>query len=273
MDIGICNLNQKFGENANTLYSGQGFRGHPGIDISCGYGTPVHSPVDGIISSLYQVEHPASDGYTMIAIMVQTGVEIGEFIIGHVSEIDVKIGDTIIAGQIVGKEGNKGPVYSGNGLVTLAQQAAGNHEGAHRHYQWRVVGRKTKVNFGNPLIYTCITHPTYLETAAYRDSHGYYYELYDHENGYAGCTDWSAPLFQRNLYLGSHGYDVILLQRALINYGATFTPNDGWFGPQTLTWLMKFQEAHGLISAPVCGPQTRAILNTMYPCVGSQFIA
>lgn len=272
MNLGTCYEGQGYAANANPLYKGSGLKGHSGLDINCGYGSVIHSPVNGTVFSTYEVSRPASDGYTMIAILVETGLEIGEFQIGHVSEIDVKIGDVVTIGQPIGKEGNKGPVYSGNRLITLAEQNAGNHEGAHRHYQWRPVGAKNQRMTGVPCLAQNITYPDHVINSIYRDAQGFVYEMYNHENGYDGCVDWSLPLFSRNLYLGSHGYDVLLLQRALIKFGAMFAPNGGWFGPQTLMWLMKFQEAHGLTPAPVCGPGSRAILNTLYPCLGVQFI-
>lgn len=266
-----CYEAQGFAENANPFYKGDGLKGHPGLDVHCGYGSPIVSPVNGIVSSTYEVSRPAADGYTMIAIIVETALEIGEFQIGHVSEIDVKIGDKVTIGRVIGKEGNKGEVYSGNRLITLAEQRAGNQEGSHRHYQWRVVEKKNDRMTGVPCLAQCLTYPDHVENKIYRDEQGMLYEIYDHENGYAGCTDWSQPLFNRNLSLGSSGYDVFLLQKALVKFGATFTPNHGYFGPGTLYWTMKFQMANGLISAPQCGPKTREILNNMYPCIGSQF--
>lgn len=267
----ICSRAQGFGENANPFYKGVGLRGHPGVDVHCGYGSPILSPVSGIVSSTFAVERPAADGFTMIAILVETELEIGEFQIGHVSEIDVKIGDHVTIGQLIGKEGNKGEVYSGNRLITLADQRAGNHEGSHRHYQWRVVSKKNDKMTGVPCLAQCITYPDHVENGLYRDAQGFLYEMYNHENGYAGCTDFTAPLFPRNLSFGSHGYDVFLLQKALVKGGATFTPN-GWFGPQTLYWVTQFQRSNGIPATGYVGVLTRAFLNKKYPCLGAQFI-
>lgn len=267
-----CYQAQGFGSNPNPLYNGEGIKGHPGIDIHCGYGSPIISPVNGLVFSTFQPERPATDGYTKIAIYVETDLEMGEFEIGHVSEIDCKIGDRVTIGQVIGKEGNKGPVYSGDTLITLAQQAAGNHDGSHRHYQWRPVGAKNARMTGVPCLSQNITYPDHVTNGVWHDANGMVAEMYDHANGYDGCVDWTAPLFSRNLYPGMSGYDVFLLQKALIKFGATFTPNHGTFGPSTLYWLMKFQSAHGLIPAPVCGPGTRAILNTAYPPLGATFI-
>lgn len=271
MNIGTCYEGQGFSENANPYYHGHDLLGHPGVDINCGYSSVIHSPVSGIVSSTFETERPAAGGYTMIAIIVETELEIGEFQIGHVSEIDVKIGDRVTVGQPIGKEGNHGIVYSGNRQITVAEQNAGVHDGHHRHYQWRVVAKKNDKMTGVSCLAQCKTFPNHVENGLYRDAQGLLYEMYDHDNGFAGCTDWSLPLFNRNLYVGSNGYDVFLLQKALVKFGATFTPNS-WFGPQTLYWLMKFQLAYGLSPAPVCGPGTRAILNKKYPCLGVQFI-
>lgn len=267
-----CYPAQKFGENANPLYAGNGLKGHSGFDVHCGYGSTILSPVSGKVFSTFQPERPATDGFTMIAILVETELEIGEFQIGHVSEIDVKIGDTVTIGQPIGKEGNKGPVFSGNRLVTLADQRNGNHEGSHRHYQWRPVQTKNTRMTGVPCLSQNITYPDRVTNGVYRDEQGFVYEVYDYKNGYVGCVDWTAPLFPRNLSFGSSGYDVFLLQKVLVKGGATFTPN-GWFGPQTLYWVIQFQRSNGIPATGFCGPITRAFLNKKYPCLGSSFVA
>jgi hypothetical protein len=88
------------------------------------------------------------------------------------------------AGDVIAKEGNHGTVYSGNILITPAMQAAGDHRGSHRHYQKR------------PVIRTLTPKGQMLATAngPYRDEVGFYYQVYDYDNGFNGCLDWSKPL-------------------------------------------------------------------------------
>lgn len=249
-----CYEAQGFGGNANPTYSGIGLLGHPGIDEHCGYGTPIKALASGKVFSLYPVDHPASDGYTAIMTLCSTPLEDFEFLYGHVSEIDVQIGDVVNAGDVIGKEGNHGPIYSGNRLITLAEQAAGNHEGSHRHYQKRPVLKTRKLN-GVALNNGQGVNP---------DAYGFYYQVYAPNNGYAGCVDWTVPLFNRNLFVGASGYDVFLLQRALVLEGyATFTPT-GNFGPMTLAAVISYQKANNLPATGYCGLLTRARLNWRY---------
>lgn len=255
MNIGPnCNQAQGFGQNFNPSYHGGGLLGHSGLDFNCGYGSPIQALASGVVYSTYPIEAPASDGYTAVFTISETPLETFEFSYGHVSEIDCTLGQQVKAGDVIAKEGNHGTVYVGNQLITLAMQAAGNHEGHHRHYQKRpVIKTKTLSDF-------CLAN-TY---GYYRDKEGYYYKVYDHENGFAGCVDWTAPLFTRPLGLFSSGYDVFLLQKALVLEGfATFTPT-GYFGLLTRAAVQAYQAAHSLEQVGNVGPLTRASLNRTY---------
>jgi hypothetical protein len=163
-------------------------------------------------------------------------------------------------GDIIAKEGNHGEVYSGNILITLAMQAAGGHDGHHRHYQKRPV-IKTK-NLDD------VIKNMGLSTAQgwYKDADGYYYQTYDYFNGFNGCVDWSLPLFNRDLDKGATGYDVYLLQKALV-LEVGFDPINciGTFGPLTAAAVVALQQKHGISpTAQRVGPATRAYLNGVY---------
>jgi hypothetical protein len=249
-----CDEGQGFSQNLNPSYHTGGLIGHTGIDVACGYGTPVAALADGLVYSTFPAEHPASDGYTAVFSIVQTPLELFEFSYGHVSEIDCAIGQQVKAGDIIAKEGNHGTVYSGNVLITPAMQAAGDHRGAHRHYQKR------------PVIKTQQLRGVGLQTASgiYRDEGGYYYQVYDYNNGFNGCVDWTRPLFARELGILSSGYDVLLLQRALIREGfADFQPT-GYFGLLTRAAVKRLQLAHAIPETGYVGPLTRAYLNWRY---------
>jgi peptidoglycan hydrolase-like protein with peptidoglycan-binding domain len=249
-----CAEGQGFGKNFNPSYHDGGLLGHTGIDVNCGWASPIEALCDGIVYSTYPIEHPASDGYTAVFTLCETPLEVFEFSYGHVSEIDCQIGQQIKKGDVIAKEGNHGTVYSGNTLITLAMQAAGDHDGHHRHYQKR------------PCIKTRQLSGTSIQDAqgTYRDAEGYYYQVFDHNNGFAGCIDWTQPLFPRDLSYGMSAYDVYLLQKAIVLEGCgTFTPN-GNFGPATLAGTKALQTKHGISATGFCGPLTRGYLNNVY---------
>lgn len=254
-DIGAsCVEGQGFGQNYNPLYHAGGLLGHTGIDINCGWASPIAALCSGIVYSTYPIEAPAADGYTAVFTLVETPLETFEFSYGHVSEIDCILNQQVKAGDIIAKEGNHGEVYSGNTLITLAMQAAGDHDGHHRHYQKRPV-IKTKTPGNNQFL---------VNTWGAYTQDGYYFQVYDFNNGFNGCVDWTKPLFTRALFLGTSGYDVYLLQKALVLEGyGSFAPT-GFFGVLTLAAVMKYQTAKGLSPVGSVGPLTRASLNGTY---------
>ncbi len=251
-----CTLGQAFGGNQNTFYAGQGLKGHPGCDEHCGYGTDIASYVDQFIYTLYPVGAPANDGYTAIFGIVETDLEVFEWIEGHVSRIDVSIGDSVKKGQVIGAEGNHGVVYQGPELITLAMQAAGDHRGSHRHIQKRPLNKVRLTSVSKQYLRT-------RDRVPYRDDNGFYYEIVMPYNGYAGCVDPLAPLFPRDLFVGRTGYDVLLLQRAMCHRGYLSQENCiGTFGPKTAAAVIKYQAWYGINPMlGYCGPRTRAVLN------------
>lgn len=248
-----CQLGQPFGVNFNPSYHAGGLLGHTGRDYNCGYGSPIASLCNGLVYSTYPIEKPANDGYTAVFTLVETPLETFEFSYGHVSEIDCTIGQQVKVGDIIAKEGNHGTVYVGNTLITLAQEQAGDHDGHHRHYQKRpVIKSKTLNGHG-------------LQTAdGMFMQDGYYYQVYDYENGFNGCVDWSQPLFNRNLSLGSNGYDVYLLQKALIREGYATFNSTGFYGLLTRAAVQRYQKAKGFDQVGSVGPLTRQALNQTY---------
>lgn len=246
----VCPLQQGFGESPASY---DPLKGHPGRDTACGYGSVVLSPVKGIVYSMYTPEKPARDGYTAVYILCRTKLETFEFSIGHLSKIYVKVGDTVDVGTPLGEEGNKGFVFAGNKRITLEMQKAGSKEGAHRHNQKRVV-----MEVITPGKLKCLrTAKGYYRSP---ETNNYYAHALD--NGFASCTDYSKPLFDRPLKRGDRGYDVKLLQRAL----GISMPTE-YFGIETETALRAFQQAHIAVVGAVTGslgPKTRAVLNATY---------
>lgn len=248
----LCAFEQGFGGELANAYRKLGLLGHPGIDTACGYGTPIHSPVTGIVTSTYTPEHPASDGYVGVYILVETALEIFEYCIGHMSEVDVKPGDQVKVGDLLGREGNSGYVFAGNEQITVAMQKAGDRRGSHRHNQKRIVYLSE---------FTDGTQH-FLEGANGRlttPDKKYFYRWVLPANGYNSCVDFSLPLFNADMTFGNQNYHVGLLQKAL---GVEQT---GYFGAKTQAALQDFQQKHGVSpSTGFCGPKTRAVLNTLY---------
>ncbi len=247
-----CATQQGFGSNFNNAY--RPLLGHPGIDTLCGYGTDIVSPVNGIVFSTYTPYKPASDGYTAIYIFCQNKLETYEYNIGHCSEIYVKPGDVVKKGQVIGKEGNHGLVYVGDTKITLEMQKSGDHRGSHRHNQKRPLEAVKWPPKAIPVIRN--------DKGIWQSPGGQIWGYAMPQNGYNGCTDFTKPLFGRDLFFGVRGYDVKLLQRALD------LPEDlqtGFFGMKTLAAVSSFQNQNGLSPiAGYCGVKTRGILNAMF---------
>lgn len=89
---------------------------HQGIDIAVPRGTPVHAPAEGVVTfagwkgdygKMVELDH--GTGYTTR--------------FGHLSQIDVEIGDRVMKGQIIGEVGS-----------------TGRSTGPHLHYEVRFKG-------------------------------------------------------------------------------------------------------------------------------------
>ena len=250
----ICSVTQSFAQNANDLYKKNGLKGHNAIDSSCGYGSNITSKVSGKVVGLWTPQNPApSDGYTAIYILCTTKLETFEWCTGHPSEILIDKGARVEKGQLIGKEGNKGSVYYGGIKITLKMQKAGDRRGSHRHDQKRPVRLVAKRRNGFK----------YLQygDGYLRSPSGMYYE-YAIDNDFAGCVDWTKPLWNRDIHVGITGYDVELLQRAL---GLPPEYQTGYFGLKTQDAVAKFQKEVGLSpTAGYVGPKTRGVLNLQY---------
>lgn len=257
-----CSLAQGFGANANPSYAGVGLKGHTGVDLACGYGTPIHSPFDMYVYKVLTVANPSNDGtgFTGVFAIVDNGIECFEYLIGHCAP-SVAVGQLVHAGDVIGTEANHGTVYGANGLVTLAQQKAGSHDGSHRHNQKRPV---MKVQHTQPGFSYLDNYSDNRAGSNYRDVSGNYYQVWDYGNGYNGCVDPTKSVFQRDLTIGASGYDVYVLQRLLVQQGATFAPT-GYFGILTQAALAKLQAYIGLHpDVGYFGPLTRAAVIHTY---------
>jgi murein DD-endopeptidase MepM/ murein hydrolase activator NlpD len=179
-----CTTTQNFGGNANPLYAGYGLKGHPGTDIACGYGTDILCPCNGVVYKIIDDKHPANDGTGYWAIFIITEFEgnVYEYCVGHVSRVDVAVGEFVSMGKVIGAEGNHGEVYAGGVKITKEMQDAGDKRGSHRHHQLRLLNKTKFYDGKKPKL-------TQYPGGAYIDKDGFNYEIPLWTNGYNGCVD------------------------------------------------------------------------------------
>lgn len=235
-DLDGCKICQGFGENPATYAP---LKGHPAIDAQGGYGSLIHSPVDMFIYKVLTVARPSNDGsgFTGVFGIIDDGIECYELLIGH-CDPSASEGQYVKKGDAIGTEANHGRVYEGGIPITLAMQVAGDKRGSHRHIQKRAIFKSAS-----------ISQPALSEhsdlAGTYRDVDGFYYPIFDYENGYHGCIDPTGSVFKRDLTLGAEGYDVYVLQRILLKLGFAkgFGSPTGFFGSLTRAALGRYQAA------------------------------
>lgn len=220
-----CTLQQGFGQNV-TSYAP--LLGHPAIDNSCGYGTPIHSYWDS--EYVYKVlgkDRPANDGsgFTGVFTIVEQDGLVFEFLYGHCNPT-VFVGQTITKGTVIGTEANNGEVYSKGFRITLDMQRSGDRRGSHRHDQARKL-RKDKVVQPNT---------TYLSAVGggyYQDSSLSYYAIPDYKNGFNGCFDWTKipPKEFTNMMFAVRDYQV---SKGILDFKYETNPQNIKIGPKTL---------------------------------------
>lgn len=254
-------ITQPFAANYTSANVNAGLRGHTGVDEVGGYGAPYHCKHEQeYVYKVLDKENPSYDGsgFTGVFTIVDNGIEVFEFLYGH-GDPCVKVGDTIHKGDVVMTEANHGEVYSGNTRITLAMQQAGDKRGSHAHNQKRILYKTKEFMEGNTRIY--ITD----NKGFYKDKEGYYYYIPFYKNGYSGCVDFMAPLFQRNLMLGMSGYDVKCLQNFLKTRGfLVIDETTQYFGTMTRKALSDFQKANNIFPTfGFFGEKTRTLINNI----------
>ena len=87
---------------SQRILNGQPRRPHLGLDIAAPEGTPIVAPVDGKVA----LTHPGMffNGKTII---IDHGLHLSSIFI-HLSEIFIRVGDTVKKGQVIGKIGKTG---------------------------------------------------------------------------------------------------------------------------------------------------------------------
>lgn len=175
-------LSQGFAQNANISYARDGLVGHTAQDYGVPYGTQIPCSADNSYCySLMNDKNPDPMRYRAVFTLVETKTGVYEISYGHCSEMTAEVGKTYKAGDIIGRIGNTGTVFSGNHEVTKEEKLAGSHAGAHLHGpQVRPVKKVTKITKGKIYLY---------DQNGRLNIDGYYFEVLNYENGTNGTVD------------------------------------------------------------------------------------
>ena len=178
-------ISQWFGQNANAWYKKHNLLGHTGIDIVQKYGKNIYSAIGD--EYVYKVLEPTDpDRFTAVYTLAVTDMGIIEVCYGHLSKIDVFVGDIIPKGLKIGEEGNYGEVYTNGIRVSRADKIAGSRAGSHLHFQIRPVGLVSGIVKGEHYLRNKNGSRARLE--------GQYLHILNKDNGYNGNIN-PAPYF------------------------------------------------------------------------------
>lgn len=124
------NISQFYGENpalyrANVCHSGECMQGHNGLDIVAPWGTPIYAVEGGIVADAKDT--PTGYGKHIRILSEHDLGRKREWTYGHLSRIDVQIGDRVEEGQQIGLMGNTGFVVSGATPYWQHNPYAGTH--------------------------------------------------------------------------------------------------------------------------------------------------
>jgi murein DD-endopeptidase MepM/ murein hydrolase activator NlpD len=163
---------------------------HTGVDYFNGYGSPVISDNYGIVYKIALAKDSASGWQGVYYLCPDDKYGWVEVCQGHLSKINVKVGDLVRENQVVGLEGNKGEVYENGVRITKAMQEAGDKRGSHVHEQFRPLTKVAKRKSTKHYINTSDGKP-------YQDKSGNYYEI-TFTNDTRGCVNPYEFLVQKN---------------------------------------------------------------------------
>lgn len=187
----INTIDNPFGPAAGVLlayYETLGIKGHPGIDFNVPWGTPIPCAIgNSVVSALLSQDNPNLMAFRAVNTIYEDETGCYEIQYGHVSSMNVKIGQTLNQGDVVANVGNTGDVFTEtDGVLTEVSEAsklAGSHAGAHLHFQVRIIVKELATgqidaskHYLNDGIGELILD-------------GYRYYVPEWDNGYDGCVD------------------------------------------------------------------------------------
>ncbi len=89
---------------AQRVYNGEKGSFHAGIDLAVPQGTPIRAPADGVV-----LLTASGDPFTLEGHLLMIGHGMGlDSAFLHLSHIDVKVGDVVRQGQVIGESGMTG---------------------------------------------------------------------------------------------------------------------------------------------------------------------
>ena len=232
----LGDITQFFGENPALYAQCCGMSGHNGLDIVRSHGTPIMCVETGKVVEVKD----DSGGYGK---HVKILSENNEWVYGHLSRIDVVLGQTVASGGQIGLLGNTGFVVSGATPYWKFNPYAGSHLHLGRRpcKKWESGSWNLSYSTGDRAIL-----------------------LSDYENGFKGSTDplpefvtQETPQFKftKNLSFGMRDSEVTELQKYL---GVIQT---GYFGWLTFSAVLRWQYANKLPVTGYFGKMSRAIAN------------
>lgn len=125
--IGNYKVSQLFGKNP-AMYQQFGWKGHNGTDFACPTNTKLISCVDGIVTTAFN--NIGGWGYHLY---IWDKVQNIMVIYAHLKELNVKVGDKVKIGQLIGLSDN-----------------TGNSTGPHLHFgTYKVDGNGNKIDLNN----------------------------------------------------------------------------------------------------------------------------
>ena len=132
----IGSITQNFGENPALYMAAVGIKSHNGIDIIAPWGTPVYAVTDGVVVETKTEQ----SGFGMHVRFLSAKQE---WTYGHLSRIDVKGGQKILAGQQIGLMGNTGFVVSDVNALGYWVKGSNKYSGTHLHLSCRDYSNRT----------------------------------------------------------------------------------------------------------------------------------
>jgi murein DD-endopeptidase MepM/ murein hydrolase activator NlpD len=193
---------------------------NPGTDYVVGVGTPVVAVADGSVADI--VTTISGAGGRMIYLEFYSGHN-ADYL--HLSRIDVKKGDLVKQGQVIGLSGASG-------------KGSERGYGPHLHFSFRYGGKHLSGG-GNEDYEAFIAKQEPVAEAP---------------KAKATAKAKPAPVTRATVHAGRTGEDVKYLQTKL---GITA---DGIFGRQTQAAVLQYQTASGLVADGIVGPKTWAAI-------------